>query len=123
MKGRHQERIQEPRNIRQALFGALEDTNITAQSISKVSGVGNSLISNFKTSGSFNCKNLQKVIDSLPEEVFERFIELLQNYKRENDTPKVSDNQIVLELRQIAQQYAANRKREANEREARSRKK
>jgi predicted transcriptional regulator len=103
------ELIQEPRSIRQALFRALEEANLTAYSVSEASGVGNALLSKFKTNSSLNYTNLQKVIDCLPEEVFARFVELLQDCQRKNDPPKVSNNQIVLELRQIARQYAANR--------------
>lgn len=111
----NKEREQEPRNICQAFFGALEDTNTSVSSICRVGGVSDVIISRFKKRGSLNYNSLQKAINAMPYKAYVRFVEILRTSDLEDIPPEKSDNLLGLEMKLIARSYLLNREKEKNE--------
>lgn len=69
------------RNIRQALFTALSQGDMTASELSKRSGVRKAAISGFRNGRDLSVTNLQKLIDALPEPIYLQFHLLLSEQK------------------------------------------
>ena len=61
------------RNIREALFKALLQGDMTASELSKISGVREAALSGFRNGKNLSSENLQKLIDALPAPIYLEF--------------------------------------------------
>ncbi len=69
------------RNIREALFTALSQGDMTASELSRISGVREAAISGFRNGRNLSSENLQKLIDALPGPIYLEFHLLLSERK------------------------------------------
>lgn len=97
--------MSKPRDIRKALFTALEAGGMLSKDLSKASGISEVRISNFKNNKNINFDTLQRLIEALPPEIYDSYLLLLSGKK----LPVKSDERIAQELLAIAHQLKRNR--------------
>lgn len=101
----------EKRSIADSFFKALKIGGLTAKEISERSGVRQASISSFRNGGDIYSSILQKLLDALPDAVYQQYLLLLS----EKESPKkdgFSDDPIVdpiVDIENLAYQLRKNR--------------
>lgn len=98
------------RNIREALFTALSQGDMTASELSQISGVREAAISGFRNGRNLSSENLQKLIDALPAPIYLEFNLLLSEQK-------ISRSQLAECITVLARKLAELERQQESEKE------
>ena len=93
------------RNISQALFEALAWGGMTAKELSQTAGVTEAQISRFRKGGDIYSSVVQRLIDGLPDRIYNKYLLLLDGYK----PPKSTNVQIADQILDLAYQLKQNK--------------
>ena len=99
------------RNISQALFEALAWGGMTAKELSQTAGVTEAQISRFRKGGDIYSSVVQRLIDGLPDRIYNKFLLVLDGYQ----APKNTDVQIADQILDLAYQLKKNRATKKNQ--------
>lgn len=104
--------LKEKRNIADSFFKALKIGGLTAKEISKRSGVRQASISSFRNGGDIYSSVLQKLIDALPDGVYQQYLLLLsekESLKKDGLQEQTDNDPIVERIENLAYQLRKNR--------------
>ncbi len=84
------------RNLRKAVFEALNLSGETAKKLSEASGVDQSQISRFRKGGDISFANYQKLVLGLSPVAYDYFINLIATSKTEGSNSDIAEQLILL---------------------------
>jgi sugar-specific transcriptional regulator TrmB len=103
--------LEEKRSIADSFFKALKIGGLTAKEISKRSGVRQASISSFRNGGDIYSSVLQKLINALPDAVYQQYLLLLSEKEslEKDGSQERTDDPIVERIENLAYQLRKNR--------------
>lgn len=99
------------RSIPQALFEAMAWGGMTAKELSQKAGTTEAQISRFRKGGDIYSSVVQRLIDALPDRIYNKFVLLLEGHQ----APKNSNVQIADQIVDLAYQLKQNRSKNNKE--------
>lgn len=88
------------RDISQAFFEALAWGGMTAKELSEIAGVTQAQISRFRKGGDIYSSVVQRLIDGLPDRIYQKFLSLLD--EKEKEIPRNADTEIINKILDLA---------------------